>query len=68
MALDDAYPLTDDKWPDEAFDGSHPAAAFQNPTCTVQEDLPTAPGTAPPVDYVALANLQATCPEVAAMG
>ena len=26
--LDDAYPLTVDEWPDEAFDGSHPAAAF----------------------------------------
>ncbi len=60
-ALDDAYPHTDDKWPDEAFSGSHPATAFQIPTCTVEDGLP------PPVDYAALAHLQATCPEVAAM-
>ncbi len=30
-------------------------------------DLPATPGPAPPIDYAALAHLQATCPEVAAM-
>ena len=60
-------PLTDDEWPDEAFDTNHPAAAFQIPTCTVKEGVLTAAGTAPPINYATLAQLQTTCPEVVAM-
>ena len=64
---DDSFPLTDNEWPDEAFDINHPAAAFQIPTCTVEEGLPTTAPAAQPVDYAVLARLHTTCPEVAAM-
>jgi hypothetical protein len=63
----DSFPYTDDKWPDEAFDNTHPATAFQILTCTVEEGLATATAGAQLVDYAAITQLQVTCLEVAAI-
>ena len=68
---DNTYPLTDDEWPDEAFSSGQPAAVFQVPACTVEEDLPTAPGPPPPIPTGAPENIvrrhmyNITPPEVA---